>query len=71
MTNYQMIVPCSVKHAIAQGWIVSLADATSRNENINKVSLKRALEFASIYIETGDNRYLGLTEDFLKDSLVV
>jgi hypothetical protein len=53
-------------------WFACLANAvemTAADPMAFGPGLKRSIEFYSLYVETGDERYLGLCEDFLKDSL--
>ena len=65
MTNFQICNPRDQKHRVAMVWFSSIMNASK----VNGSSFNRATEFYSIYSETGDVRYLNLSEDFMKDGL--
>ena len=62
--------PASHKHRTAMQWFANLAHAVESSGQVCLTSsLKRSIEAYAIYAETGDERYLGLCESFLQDTL--
>ena len=71
--------PRSAEHMRGMLWVSSLArvldarlavqdDPTGQTAD-DRLSLQHALQLYGIYAETGDDRYLGLSEDFLRYTL--
>jgi hypothetical protein len=67
---FQVLNPVSPEHRRGMLWFASLTHHVLSQARATGASLKRSIEFYTVYAETGDERYLGLCEDFLRDSLV-
>lgn len=78
-SSYQICKPKSADHRRGMKWFGTLARAvedfsTPAGDDLgqhqdNMTSLQHAIQLYSVFVETGDKRYLDLSEDFLKYAL--
>ena len=77
--NFHVCVPKTSDHRRGMKWFSALTRAmeetvTGRDDaraSEDPVSLQHSIQLYSVYVETGDSRYLQLCEDFLKYSLAL
>ena len=74
-SSYQVCRPKTSDHRRAMKWfgaltrIVEDQSTEVQTKAGDKVSLQHSVQFFSLFAETGDQRYLELSEDFLKFAL--
>ena len=70
--NIKICKPMSPEHQRANAWFSSLihqiSPQTYRNKT-TKAGLEQCVDFFRAYAQTGDKRFLGLCEDFLKATI--
>jgi hypothetical protein len=77
--SFHVCVPKTSEHRRGMKWFSSLTRAVEELVTVKKeapraedpVSLQHSIQLYSVYVETGDSRYLQLCEDFLKYSLAL
>ena len=68
--RFQVCKPISSCHRRGMQWFASLTrlvDAVKVPEADDAMMLNHSVQFYSVYAETGDERYLKMCEDFLRD----
>jgi hypothetical protein len=78
-SNFHVCVPKTQEHRRGMKWFSALTRVVEEKVPGRRdaarcedpVSLQHSIQLYSVYVETGDSRYLALCEDFLKYSLTL
>lgn len=68
VSSYTVCKPLTQDHRRGVRWFSSLTSLFGTQYEVTP-SLGHSIQFYSAYAETGDERFLGMAEDFLKYSL--